>query len=103
MINFEKGAEFDPGIGNLVYSFYEIAQSSEFELSKIKSFHSKKSKYQFLYPRLYEILQNNIFFYKGCLMWAFYIFHAFKDNPKEILDNKSRIAELQLKLKEITK
>lgn len=87
MINCENKVPFDPGIAALTDHFAEIAYYAEDTLSQIKSFHTKKAKYQFLFPQMKQCFEKNIAFYNACLMWAFYISNTFKEAPKEISNN----------------
>jgi len=87
MINCENGAPFDPGIRDLTDYFAEIAYTAETALSQTKSFHAKKAKYMMYYPQLKKSFEKNTAFCAACLIWAFYIFYTFQDNPKEILGN----------------
>jgi len=85
-MNLEKEVLFDPGIGELLQSFHQIAESAEYELSGIKSFHTKKARYQYWAPKLFQYFEDTIAFYNGCLMWGFYI-RNFNQQPKEIANN----------------
>jgi len=86
MINCDNGVLFDPGIGNFFTRFSDYAYAIEYELDQIKSFHTKRSRYVAALPGLLELFYNNIAFYNGCLMWAFYISNSFEDE-KKLLNN----------------
>ncbi len=90
MINFQKGAEFDPGFAPYVVSFSHGNIIPFYNmLDGIKNFHQKKFKFQMAQSELIKLFENILSFYSGCLLWAVYISQKFRNEPKKILNNFS--------------
>lgn len=79
--------EFDPGIGNFVINFNEYINEVYLNLYFFKTIHQKKAKFKLIYKQIENAINNNICFYKGCMLWAYLITDKNKDNPKEIKGN----------------
>lgn len=79
--------EFDPGIGNFVINFNEYINEVYSNLYFFKTIHQKKAKFKLIYKQIENAINNNICFYKGCMLWAYLITAKNKDNPKEIKGN----------------
>lgn len=79
-----KGIEFDPGFAPYILAFQPSVEYIYADINKFKNLSQKKIKFQQYYKKLFELLENNIGFYIGCLMWAAYI----KTQPvQDILHN----------------
>lgn len=79
-----KGLEFDPGFGPYILAFVGTTEYLYADINRFKNLSQKKVKFMQYYKKLLEILDNNLGFYVGCLMWAGYI----KTQPEqEILNN----------------
>ena len=79
-----KGLEFDPGFGPYILAFRGSVEYLYMDINRFKNFSQKKLKFMQYHKKLIEILNNNLGFYVGCLMWAAYI----KTQPKQkILSN----------------
>lgn len=79
-----NGIKFDPGFGPHILAFRGTAEYLYMDINRFKSFNQKKAKFMQYYKKIIEMLNNNLGFYIGCLMWAAYI----KTQPKqEILSN----------------
>lgn len=83
----DNKALFDPGFAPLVEHFSGNIDICNQIMSSVHSMHQKKFKYKSLYPQLMILIENNVSFYYGCLLWAFYIVNQYKDSPAEILNN----------------
>ena len=79
-----KGLEFDPGFGPHILAFQGTVEYLYADVSRFKNFSQKKLKFMQYYKKILSILDNNLGFYVGCLMWAAYI----RTQPEqEILSN----------------
>lgn len=79
-----KGLEFDPGFGPYILAFAGSVEYMYMDINRFKNMSQKKLKFMQYHKKMLEILDNNLGFYVGCLMWAAYI----KTQPKqEILSN----------------
>ena len=78
------GIEFDPGFAPYILTFAPTIDYLYMDINKFKNFSQKKVKFMQYHKKMLQILENNIGFYVGCLMWAAYI----KTEPKQkILSN----------------
>ena len=66
-------ALFDPGFAPLVYSFTDNITAINQVMRSVKNPNQRKFKFQMIQPQILTILENNIAFYLGCLMWARYV------------------------------
>ena len=79
-----KGLEFDPGFGPYILAFRGTVEYLYMDINRFKNFSQKKLKFMQYHKKLIDLLNNNLGFYVGCLMWAAY----FQTQPKqEILSN----------------
>lgn len=83
----ESEAKFDPGFAELVVPFEPNISACNEVIGQIKSFHQKKFKFQMLYPQMLKLIENNVAFYFGCLLWAYYLLNNYKSDPTEITGN----------------
>lgn len=81
----DKKALFDPGFAPFVYSFSDNILAINQVLASVKSPQQRKFKFKMLQPQIISLVENNISFYLGCLMWAKYLKDELKD--KEIVGN----------------
>lgn len=79
-----KGLEFDPGFAPYIFAFKGSVEYLYIDINKFKNFSQKKIKFRQYYKKILELLNNNLGFYIGCLLWAAYI--KTKDEQK-ILNN----------------
>lgn len=66
-------AAFDPGIGALCEDFNTFINEV---YSKLMGFHSisqKRAAFRLFDRKIYNALENNIAFFNGCLLWAYYL------------------------------
>ena len=79
-----NGIEFDPGFGPYILAFRGTVEYLYMDINRFKNFSQKKMKFMQYHKKFIEMLNNNLGFYVGCLMWAAYI----KTQPQqEILSN----------------
>ncbi len=86
-MDFSQGVLFDPGYSKYTLPFSSNIDAAYNMLFSIKAPHQRKFKFQLLYPQLLKLLEQNVAFYLGCLLWASFISYNFKDSPKSILEN----------------
>ncbi len=79
-----KGLEFDPGFAPYILAFQGTIEYLYLDINRFKNFSQKKLKFMQYHKKMLEILNNNVGFFIGCLMWAAYI----QTQPKQkILSN----------------
>lgn len=83
----ENKVLFDPGFAPLVEHFSGNISVCDQIMSSLNSLHQKKFKFKILYPQIMNLIENNVSFYYGCLLWAFCIVNQNKNAPAEILNN----------------
>ncbi|MBO5738510.1 hypothetical protein J6R97_04135 [bacterium] len=76
-----NGIEFDPGFAPYILAFQGSVEYLYMDINRFKNLSQKKLKFMQYYKKMIEILNNNLGFYVGCLMWALYI----KTQPKQKL------------------
>lgn len=64
---------FDPGYSNHITSFINNIEYMYFEINKFKNLGQKKFKFKTFYPQVLVLIEQNIAFYLGCLLWATYV------------------------------
>lgn len=79
--------KFDPGMGEYVVNFNEYINSVYSKLMSLMTIHQKRAGFKIYVKKIFDYMKNNISFYIGCLLWAYYLSNEFKDNPKEIEGN----------------
>ena len=78
---------FDPGFAPLVDDFYQSMGIVQQIMSSVPSMHQKKFKYKMLQSDILKLVKNNVAFYLGCMLWAYYLTENFKNDPKELEGN----------------
>ena len=79
--------KFDPGIGELVLDFNNYINNIYSNLMSLHSPHQKRIQFKLYANKILDYIKNNISFYKGCLLWAYYIVKSNENSPKEITGN----------------
>lgn len=79
--------KFDPGIGALVFDLFDFAQYFYSQLLQIRSKYEQNTFFFSNSIKIKKYIKNNISFYLGCLLWAYYIHNENINAPKEIEDN----------------
>lgn len=77
--------KFDPGIGELVLDFNNYINDVYSKLMNLYSPHQKRAHFKLYESKILNYIQNNIAFYMGCLLWAYYISNS--DTPAKIEGN----------------
>ncbi len=78
---------FDPGIGELVVDFNNFINEVYSQLMNLRTIHQKRARFKIYSAKIEKYIENNIAFYLGCLLWAYYIHNTNKSNPKDIVGN----------------
>ncbi len=79
--------KFDPGIGYFVVDFNNFINDVYSQLMSFRTIHQKRARFKLYSNKIITNIKNNIAFYLGCLLWAYYIKKVNADNPKEIEGN----------------
>lgn len=79
--------KFDPGIGYFVVDFNNFINDVYSQLMSFRTIHQKRACFKLYSNKIITNIKNNIAFYLGCLLWAYYIKKVNADNPKEIEGN----------------
>lgn len=79
--------KFDPGMGELVVDFNEFVNSVYSQLMSFRTIHQKRARFKLYVSKIEKAMENNIAFYFGCLLWAYYLVKENDKNPKEIVGN----------------
>ncbi len=76
--------EFDPGIGNLVLNLNDFVNNVYSQLMSFKTIHQKRARFKLYYSKIEKYIKNNIDFYTGCLIWAYYLSNT---EEKTVINN----------------
>lgn len=79
--------EFDPGIGQLVYDLNDLLNRAYTQINSSVSIHTKKTKFKLYSTKIFNCIRNNIAFYLGCLLWAYFLVKENNNSPKLINGN----------------
>lgn len=82
-----KTVKFDPGMGELVVDFNEFVNEVYSQLMSFRTIHQKRTRFKLYTAKIERYMKNNIAFYWGCLLWAYYIVNENIKAPKEIVGN----------------
>lgn len=83
-MNFDNGAQFDPGFVQHMSAFVPNIEYVYAGLDRVKNFTQKKNQFKMYYPKIQSLLKNYLGFYLGCILWAAYISQL---DEKPILNN----------------
>lgn len=86
-MNFEDGVPFDPGYSNYLEPFTPTIKAIREDLKNRRNFSQKKIRFNNLNKMALDILDNNVSFYLGCILWGAYIHKKFEKDPKVIKNN----------------
>ena len=89
---------FDPGFAPFVLPFYENIEAIIQLMTSIKNPKQRKFKFQMLQPQIIKLVENNISFYHGCIMWA----KILKENMPDLEIINNPFADINLEDKNIT-
>lgn len=76
---------FDPGYSKYVSSFMYFNEQVKGILKSFKVQNQKIFQYRRFLPQILDVMQKEVGFYYGCLLWAAYI--SYENPPKEISNN----------------
>ena len=97
----EDKALFDPGFADLVMPFAANIEACDGVVGALKSLHQKKFKFKLLYPQIHKLIKNNIAFYYGCMLWAYYL-TSFPPNTKILNNPFTSLTDEEIENYEIT-
>ncbi len=83
-MNFDNGAQFDPGFVQHMSAFVPNIEYVYAGLNRLKNFTQEKNQFKMYYPKIQSLLKNYLSFYLGCILWAVYINQL---DEKPILNN----------------
>lgn len=83
-MNFDNGAQFDPGFVQHMSAFVPNIEYVYAGLNRLKNFTLKKKQFKMYYPKIQSLLKNYLGFYLGCILWATYISQL---DEKPVLNN----------------
>lgn len=83
----DNSVKFDTGIGSLVFDLFDFAQYFYSQLLQIRSKYEQNTFFFSNSIKIKKYIKNNISFYLGCLLWAYYIHNENIKSPKEIENN----------------
>ncbi len=79
--------KFDPGIGELTVDFNSYVNEVYSQMMSFRTIHQKRARFKLYANKIEKYMKNNISFYAGCLLWAYYLYNENIDSPKEIEGN----------------
>ncbi len=89
--------KFDPGIGELFVNFNDFIDPIYTKLKSMPTLVQKRITFKMAEQKIVKAMRNNVAFYAGCMMWAYYISNmqeekqlegnAFLDMPEDIRKN----------------
>lgn len=83
----EEKVKFDPGIGELVLDLNDFVNNVYSQLMSFRTIHQKRARFRLYASKIQKYMKNNIAFYLGCLLWAYFIYKTNINSPKEIEGN----------------
>ena len=73
MTQTDTTAKFDPGWGKHVLVYSGSVEYLYRDINRFKKLGQRSFKFRQYYPKIIQLLENNVGFYLGCLLWASYI------------------------------
>ena len=86
MQNSDK-VPFDPGFSEFSVKIPVEAPLVLDQIAKLKQPHQKKFEFQKFEMQLTPVIKNCVAVYLGCILWGSYLYHRYKEEPKEIYGN----------------
>ena len=65
--------KFDPGWGKHVLVYSGSVEYLYKDIARYKNMGQKSFKFKTYFPKIMQLLKNNVGFYTGCLLWAVYL------------------------------
>lgn len=81
-------ALFDPGFAPNIISFLPIAQATQSELAKLKTFAQQQIRFKILHKNCVRALESTLGFWVGNILWFGYLKYKFKNAPQAIIGNR---------------
>ena len=78
------GINFDPGYAQYTTILSISVESIYASISRFKNLNQKKMQFRMYYPKIKKMVDNNVAFCFGCILWAVYIKSL---GSEEILNN----------------
>ena len=69
----KETVKFDPGWGCHVLVYSGSVEYLYKDINKFKNMSQKSFKFKQYFPKIMQLLENNVGFYTGCLLWAIYL------------------------------
>ena len=69
----KETVKFDPGWGSHVLVYSGSVEYLYKDINKFKNMGQKSFKFKQYFPKILQLLENNVGFYTGCLLWAIYL------------------------------
>ncbi len=79
--------KFDPGMSGYVENFNEYINDLYSQIHSTAGVAKKRIKFKMSLNKIEKMMKNNLGFYMGCLLWAYYIYNSNTASPKEIEGN----------------
>ena len=68
-----EGLEFDPGFSPYIMAFQGTVEYLYMDVNRFKNLSQRKMRFRQYYKKILDVVNNNLGFYIGCLMWAAYV------------------------------
>lgn len=72
-LKMAKTVAFDPGYAPYLTSFISNIEYMYADINKFKNLGQKRFKFKTYYPQILALIEQNVAFYLGCLLWATYV------------------------------
>ena len=72
-LKMAKTVAFDPGYAPYLTSFISNIEYMYADINKFKNLGQKRFKFKTYYPQILALIEENVAFYLGCLLWATYV------------------------------
>lgn len=79
--------KFDPGFAPFVDDFIASFDIVNQIMASVPTFQQKKFKFRILHQDILKLVKNNVSFYLGCLLWAYFLVNNYNNSPREIDGN----------------
>ena len=73
MVKTAESLKFDPGFAPHILAFEGTISYLYTDINRFKNLSQKQMKFKMYYKKMLQLLNNNLGFYIGCLMWAVYL------------------------------
>lgn len=73
MVSIQKSVKFDPGFAQHTTILSLSLEYIYKNINTVKNFGQKKLKFKMNYPNIVKMVENNVGFCMGCILWGIYI------------------------------